>query len=84
MIPDINQERHWCESCEMELHSKNDLKLHNAQHEKCPVENCKFKGLSTVMDKHVESLHLTGLFDKVKKLSTPEEIAAWRAERKKK
>ena len=68
----------------MELQSKDDLKRHRAEHEKCPVETCSYRGHHSVMDRHVESLHLTGLFDKVKKLSTPEEIAAWRQDRKKK
>lgn len=76
-------EKQYCEPCELELHSLEDLKRHRAQHEKCPVAGCLYKGHPSVMDKHINALHASGLFDKFKKLSTPEEIAAWRAERRK-
>ncbi|KAI8114981.1 hypothetical protein FF38_13746 [Lucilia cuprina] len=76
-------EKQYCEPCELELNSMEDLKRHRAQHEKCPVAGCLYKGHPSVMDKHVNALHASGLFDKFKKLSTPEEIAAWRDERRK-
>ncbi|XP_065356699.1 FMR1-interacting protein NUFIP1 [Calliphora vicina] len=76
-------EKQYCEPCELELHSLEDLKRHRAQHEKCPVAGCLYRGHPSVMDKHINALHASGLFDKFKKLSTPEEIAAWRAERRK-
>ncbi|XP_073827034.1 nuclear FMR1 interacting protein 1 [Musca autumnalis] len=75
--------RQYCEPCEMELASLEDLKHHRSQHEKCPVDGCQYRGHATVMDKHVAALHSSGLFDKFKKLNTPEEIAAWREERRK-
>ncbi|XP_005184171.1 FMR1-interacting protein NUFIP1 [Musca domestica] len=75
--------RQYCEPCEIELASLEDLKHHRAQHEKCPVDGCQYRGHAMVMDKHVTALHSSGLFDKFKKLNTPEEIAAWRAERRK-
>lgn len=76
-------EKQYCEPCELELQSLEDLKRHRAQHEKCPVAGCLYKGHPSVMDKHINALHNSGLFDKFKKLSTPEEIAAWREERRK-
>ncbi|KAI9578431.1 nuclear fragile X mental retardation-interacting protein 1 [Glossina fuscipes] len=75
-------EKQHCESCELDFQSPEDLKVHRLQHEKCPVDSCKFWGHSTIMDKHVLVLHSSGLFDKFKKLSTPEEIATWREERR--
>ncbi|XP_050321485.1 FMR1-interacting protein NUFIP1 isoform X1 [Bactrocera neohumeralis] len=77
-------EPEYCEACDMELQSNDDLRLHKLQHEKCPVDNCNYRGHPSVMDKHVATLHSSGLFDKFKKLSSPEEIAAWREERKRK
>ncbi|XP_011178562.2 FMR1-interacting protein NUFIP1 [Zeugodacus cucurbitae] len=74
----------YCEACDMELQSNDDLRRHKLQHEKCPVDNCNYRGHPSVMDKHVATLHSSGLFDKFKKLSSPEEIAAWREERKRK
>ncbi|XP_061389832.1 FMR1-interacting protein NUFIP1 [Musca vetustissima] len=81
--PPAESTRQYCEPCEMELASMEDLKHHRAQHEKCPVDGCQYRGHITVMDKHVTALHSSGLFDKFKKLNTPEEIAAWREERRK-
>lgn len=75
-------EKQYCESCELDFQSPQDLKVHRLQHEKCPVDSCKFWGHSTIMDKHVLVLHSSGLFDKFKKLNTPEEIATWREERR--
>lgn len=77
-------EPEYCEACDMELQSNDDLRRHKLQHEKCPVDNCNYRGHPSVMDKHVGTLHSSGLFDKFKKLSSPEEIAAWREERKRK
>uniref|UniRef100_A0A0K8U8I0 Nuclear fragile X mental retardation-interacting protein 1 n=2 Tax=Bactrocera latifrons TaxID=174628 RepID=A0A0K8U8I0_BACLA len=77
-------EPEYCEACDMELQSNDDLRRHKLQHEKCPVDNCSYRGHPSVMDKHVATLHSSGLFDKFKKLSSPEEIAAWREERKRK
>ncbi|XP_019847001.2 nuclear fragile X mental retardation-interacting protein 1 [Bactrocera dorsalis] len=77
-------EPEYCEACDMELQSNDDLRRHKLQHEKCPVDNCNYRGHPSVMDKHVATLHSSGLFDKFKKLSSPEEIAAWREERKRK
>ncbi|XP_004530404.1 nuclear fragile X mental retardation-interacting protein 1 [Ceratitis capitata] len=77
-------EPQYCEACDMELQSIEDLRRHKAQHEKCPIDNCNYRGHPSMMDKHVATLHSSGLFDKFKKLSSPEEIAAWREERKRK
>ncbi|XP_036327873.1 nuclear fragile X mental retardation-interacting protein 1 [Rhagoletis pomonella] len=77
-------EPQFCEACDMELQSMDDLRRHTIQHEKCPFDNCNYSGHPSVMDKHVTTLHNSGLFDKFKKLSSPEEIAAWREERKRK
>lgn len=76
-------EKQYCEPCEQEFYSIDDLKRHRAQHEKCPVVGCTFRGHPSIMDKHINALHASGLFEKFKKLSTPEEIAAWREERRK-
>lgn len=80
-VPDAVKQ--YCEPCEMELASVDDLKHHRAQHERCPVEGCQYRGHPSVMDKHVTALHSSGLFEKFKKLNSPEEIAAWREERRK-
>ncbi|XP_067626051.1 FMR1-interacting protein NUFIP1 [Eurosta solidaginis] len=80
--PANNNGGQYCEACDMELLSMDDLRRHKSQHEKCPVDTCNYRGHPSVMDNHVTNLHNSGLFDSTKRLSTPEEIAAWREERR--
>lgn len=68
----------------MELATVQDMRRHLEQHESCPVENCDFTALSGILERHIEANHITGLYQTVKKVWTPEDIAAWRAERRKK
>ncbi|XP_068142295.1 FMR1-interacting protein NUFIP1 [Drosophila tropicalis] len=72
-----------CNNCDMELANSQDMKRHLQQHETCPAEDCDFSALSNILECHIESNHITGLYQKVKKVWTPEDIAAWRAERRK-
>ncbi|EDW79022.2 uncharacterized protein Dwil_GK10761 [Drosophila willistoni] len=72
-----------CHNCDMELANSQDMKRHLQQHEICPAEDCDFSALSSILERHIESNHITGLYQKVKKVWTPEDIAAWRAERRK-
>ncbi|XP_055371310.1 FMR1-interacting protein NUFIP1 [Condylostylus longicornis] len=64
--------------CNLELFNK-----HKKDYENCSVNGCCFKGCSNSIAKHVEELHTTGLYDKIKNLNTPEEIAKWREDRRK-
>ncbi|XP_037944880.1 uncharacterized protein LOC119677554 isoform X2 [Teleopsis dalmanni] len=73
-------EERFCDACEMQFESNDCFLEHCSQHTLCRNENCTYMLHPTAMDKHVRIFH-SGLLDKVKKLSTPEEIAAWRKER---
>ncbi|KAH8274569.1 hypothetical protein KR044_013085 [Drosophila immigrans] len=73
----------FCGNCDMGLANAQDMRRHLEQHEDCPAEGCEFAALTSVLDKHIEANHITGLYKTVKKAWTPEEIAAWRAERRK-
>ncbi|XP_034480732.1 nuclear fragile X mental retardation-interacting protein 1 [Drosophila innubila] len=73
----------YCANCGMELATEQDMKRHLEQHETCPAENCDFAALANVLERHIEAHHITGLYKSVKKVWTAEDIAAWRAERRK-
>lgn len=77
------QQKEYCEACDWEFNSLAALKSHEAEHEVCAVEGCNFKAITKIVDKHIEMAHKTGLFDQIKKLDSPEEIAKWREARKK-
>jgi len=74
----------YCANCGMELATEQDMKRHLEQHETCPADDCDFAALANVLERHIEAHHITGLYKSVKKVWTPEDIAAWRAERRKK
>ncbi|BFF96677.1 nuclear fragile X mental retardation-interacting protein 1 [Drosophila madeirensis] len=73
-----------CHNCGMELANAQDMRRHLDQHEACPAEGCDFAALHNIVEHHIEANHITGVYQKVKKLWTPEDTAAWRAERRKK
>ncbi|SPP76182.1 blast:Nuclear fragile X mental retardation-interacting protein 1 [Drosophila guanche] len=68
----------------MELANAQDMRRHLEQHETCPAEGCDFAALHNIVEHHIEANHITGVYQKVKKLWTPEDTAAWKAERRKK
>ncbi|KAH8266136.1 hypothetical protein KR038_006507, partial [Drosophila bunnanda] len=73
----------YCHTCGMELANSQDMKLHLDKHEACPAEGCDFAALHNILERHIEANHITGDYKRVKKVWTEEELAAWRAERRK-
>ncbi|XP_064544992.1 FMR1-interacting protein NUFIP1 [Drosophila montana] len=71
----------YCANCSMELATAQDMRLHLEQHQQCPAEDCSFAAMTSILERHIEANHITGLYKTVKKVWTPEDIAAWRAER---
>ncbi|XP_030571251.1 nuclear fragile X mental retardation-interacting protein 1 isoform X2 [Drosophila novamexicana] len=71
----------YCANCSMELATAQDMRLHLEQHEQCPSEDCSFAAMTSILEQHIEANHITGLYKTVKKVWTPEDVAAWRAER---
>ncbi|XP_043650436.1 nuclear fragile X mental retardation-interacting protein 1 [Drosophila teissieri] len=74
----------FCHTCGMELANSQDMKRHLEQHEFCPADDCDFAALHNILERHIEAKHITGTYVKVKKVWTEEELAAWKAERRKK
>ncbi|XP_017072035.1 nuclear fragile X mental retardation-interacting protein 1 [Drosophila eugracilis] len=73
----------FCHTCGMQLANAQDMKRHMEQHESCPADNCDFSALHNILERHIEAYHITGTYKKVKKVWTDQELAAWRAERRK-
>ncbi|XP_044249876.1 FMR1-interacting protein NUFIP1 isoform X2 [Drosophila takahashii] len=73
----------FCHTCDMELANSQDMRRHLEQHESCPADDCDFAALHNVLERHIEANHITGAYKRVKKVWTEEELAAWRAERRK-
>lgn len=59
------------------------LESHRAEHKTCDIAGCKFVGHISILDRHVKQQHESGLFEKLKNVDSPEDIAKWRAERRK-
>ncbi|XP_017037644.1 FMR1-interacting protein NUFIP1 [Drosophila kikkawai] len=73
----------YCHTCGMMLANSQDMKLHLDKHEACPAGDCDFAALHNILEQHIEANHITGDYKKVKKVWTEVELAAWRAERRK-
>lgn len=72
----------WCEPCDSDFPTGEQLAAHRAQHQRCSVDGCQFEGHAQLVSRHVQQQHTSGLFERIKNLQTPEEIERWREERK--
>lgn len=57
---------------------------HLMEHRTCGIDGCTFTAHGNIVEKHIEMQHRTGLYDKIRNVSTPEDIARWIEERKRK
>lgn len=73
----------WCDLCECGFKYPQQLEKHLGEHEKCWFDNCNFEGHSKLLQKHIEAQHQTGLFQRIGKVETDEDIEKWREERRK-
>ncbi|KAK6623183.1 hypothetical protein RUM43_009035 [Polyplax serrata] len=80
----VTAKKYYCETCDKSFKSDDALLLHEAEHETCGREGCEFTAHPKIIAKHVKMQHDTGLFKRIGKLYTDEEIAKWIEERKKK
>jgi len=49
----------------------------------CGIDDCTFSAHPLLVEKHISMQHRTGLYQRMKNLSTPEDIEKWIMERKK-
>lgn len=73
----------WCDLCERGFKFPHQLEKHRSEHEKCWFENCTFEGHTQLLKKHIEVQHQSGLFQRIIKVETDEDIEKWREERRK-
>lgn len=73
----------WCETCDRSFRSHDQFEDHKAEHQVCGIDGCKFVAHTSVLKSHREMQHQNGLYAKLIKLETPEDIEKWRTERKK-
>lgn len=71
-----------CDACQKEFNRKETLNAHLGSHVVCSYDGCSFKASRKMLKLHWIQVHASG---KMRiKLDTPEEIAKWREERKRK
>lgn len=73
----------WCETCDRDFPCKAQMESHQGEHKTCGIAGCKFTGHPSIMERHVKQQHESGLFEKLKNVDSPEDIAKWRADRRK-
>ncbi|XP_077282847.1 FMR1-interacting protein NUFIP1 isoform X2 [Temnothorax americanus] len=73
----------YCEVCDRDFPSAADLSEHRRTHKLCGIDGCKFSAHPSLVEKHISMQHRTGLYHRLKDLSTPEDIDTWITERKK-
>ncbi|XP_077303005.1 nuclear FMR1 interacting protein 1 [Arctopsyche grandis] len=74
---------HFCETCDRGFKTSQLLDSHISEHQKCGIDGCKFIAHPKVVTNHIQMQHSTGLYNKLKNLETPDDIAKWIKERKK-
>lgn len=74
----------FCDACERGFANAGQLKHHMQQHRVCGIDGCKFVAHEKIVEKHINMQHITGLYYRIAQTNTPEDIAKWIEERKKK
>ena len=53
------------------------------KHQTCGLDGCSFTAAAKPLEIHILHMHSSGLYNRVHQGNTPEDVAKWRAERKK-
>jgi len=72
-----------CANCEWDFGSEQELAAHESQHQTCNLDGCTFTAAAKPLEIHILHMHSSGLYNRVHQGDSPEDIAKWRAERKK-
>ncbi|XP_076179147.1 FMR1-interacting protein NUFIP1 isoform X3 [Ptiloglossa arizonensis] len=77
-------ESYYCEICDRDFLTEDTLSEHKLEHKVCGIDGCTFSAHPLLIEKHISMQHSTGLYHRIKNVSTPEDIEKWLMERKKK
>ncbi|XP_014253430.1 nuclear fragile X mental retardation-interacting protein 1 [Cimex lectularius] len=72
----------YCETCDICLETREELEEHTGEHVVCGKDGCTFSAIPPIIRQHVRLQHATGLYEKIAKVSNPEEVSKWIADRK--
>ncbi|XP_015178286.1 PREDICTED: nuclear fragile X mental retardation-interacting protein 1-like isoform X3 [Polistes dominula] len=75
---------YYCEVCDREFKTEDKLTEHVSMHKICGIDGCTFSANVLLVDKHIKMQHRTGLYERMKNVSTPEDITKWIEDRKRK
>lgn len=70
----------FCSYCNEGFATQIDFQAHRRSHQKCPYDECKFNANELAVSEHIQKVHIG---TKIKDLTSPEDIAKWREERRK-
>ncbi|OAD62365.1 Nuclear fragile X mental retardation-interacting protein 1 [Eufriesea mexicana] len=73
----------YCETCDKDFSSEDTLSEHRKEHKLCGIDGCTFCAHPLLVERHITMQHSSGLYHKIKNVSTPEDIEKWIMERKK-
>jgi len=73
--------QYFCEVCDKDLKTEENMKQHFKEHIPCAFPGCKFNAHFLVIEKHIRMAHGNGIG--VISLETEEDIRKWREERRK-
>ncbi|XP_076302471.1 FMR1-interacting protein NUFIP1 [Lasioglossum baleicum] len=76
-------ESYYCELCDRDFASEDGLSEHKREHRVCGIDGCTFSAHPMLVEKHITMQHNSGLYHKIKNVSSPEDIEKWIKERKK-
>ncbi|XP_072747432.1 FMR1-interacting protein NUFIP1 isoform X2 [Anoplolepis gracilipes] len=79
-----DEKSHYCEVCDRDFPSNDALSEHKSTHRVCGIDGCTFSAHPMLVEKHINMQHRTGLYERMKDLSIPENLEKWITERKKK
>ncbi|KAJ8981518.1 hypothetical protein NQ317_011754 [Molorchus minor] len=71
---DPDEKSFFCDNCEKHFSFKNAYDKHMSEHRVCGLDGCSFAAHYKIIEKHVKMQHLTGLYDKISYINTPESI----------
>lgn len=77
-----NSQSYWCELCERKFRTAEFLERHVEEHERCYFDGCKYEAHTLLVQKHIETQHDTGLFQRIGHVESEEDIEKWRTERR--